>query len=107
MTSLAAVLPSVGDDQSTGLLNELAKNPRIQAIATTASDAGTKQSEKAQTLGAANLRSAAAVIEVLRWFESSSSSHLLWLLSPNIELSEIGVQRLMQAAADSNAAILY
>src|SRR5438552_2858312 len=53
------------------------------------------------------LRSAAAVVEALRWFEQSGSSHLLWLLSPRVEVSASGLQRLAQVAADSRAAIVY
>ncbi len=53
------------------------------------------------------LRSASAVAEALRWFESTDASHLLWTLTPRVDWSTINLQRLLQVAVDTQAALLY
>ena len=62
---------------------------------------------KVHRLCAATLRSSADIIEALHWFNTTGASHLLWALSPRVELTTTGLQRLAHAAADTRAAILY
>src|SRR4051794_5439309 len=90
MASIAAVLASAGDNDRSGLREQLSANRLVESVAVKP-----------------GLRSAAAVVEVLRWFEKTGSSHLLWVLSSRVELFGSGLQRLAQVAADSQAAIVY
>ena len=43
----------------------------------------------------------------MRWFESTDASHLLWTLTPRVDWSTINLQRLLQVAVDTQAALLY
>jgi hypothetical protein len=107
MTSVAAVSASIGEGGRAGVLELLAANPLVQSIASVGPPDAKARSEKVQPLRAAGLRSAAAVVEILRWFEKTGASHLLWLLSPRVDLAATGLRRLVHVATDSQAAILY
>jgi hypothetical protein len=107
MTSIAAVLAISGEKQSAAALDHLAANPLIRAIAVAAPPEANVASNKVQRLRLSSLRSAAAAIEVLRWFDTTQSSHLLWMLSPRMALTPNSLQRLTHAANDTRAAILY
>jgi hypothetical protein len=107
MTSVAAVSASVGEGGRAGVLELLAANPLVRGIAIVGPADVRVRSEKVQQLQATGLRSAADVVEILRWFDKTGASHLLWLLSPRAELTATGVLRLTHIAADSQAAILY
>src|SRR5262249_29045879 len=56
---------------------------------------------------AADLRSASGVVDVLRWFESTGDTHLLWFVSTRPLLLPIGLNRLACVAADTAAGWLY
>ncbi len=107
MTSIAAVLAISDEKQSAAALERLASNPLIQSVAVTAPPGANLASSKSHRLRAATLRSAAAAVEVLRWFESTQATHLLWMLSPRTDVTAGGLQRLAHAAVDTGAAILY
>jgi hypothetical protein len=107
MTRIAAVLASSAEKQSHAALNRLAANPTIGSVAVAAPPDASLKSDKIHCLRVPKLRSAASAIEVLRWFESTQASHLLWLLSPRVELTSNSLQRLTQVATDTRAAILY
>jgi hypothetical protein len=47
------------------------------------------------------------VCEILRWLDRTDASHLLWALSPRIDITASGLARLVQAASDTQAALLY
>jgi hypothetical protein len=105
MISIAAVSAVGGDERAASALERLAAHPLVQRVAATT--AKTPSSGRIRILRTEELRSAAGVIEALRWFESTNLSHLLWLLSGRIDLSTINIQRLAQTAADTQAAMLY
>ena len=107
MTSVAAVSASIGESQVAGVLEQLAANPLVRSIAAAAPPDAKVPSENLHRLRATTLRSAAAAVEVLRWFDTTDASHLLWALSPRIELTATGLRRLAHVAADTQAAILY
>jgi hypothetical protein len=107
MTSIAAVMAITGDKQSAAALDRIVANPLVSAAAVAGPPAASKSSNKIHQLSATALRSAAAVVEALRWFESTKATHLLWALTPRVELTAGTLQRLAQAAEDSRAAILY
>ena len=107
MTSIAAVMAIIGDTQSAAALDRIVSNPLVSAAAVAAPPAAGKSSNKIHTLRAAALRSAAAVVEAIRWFESTKATHLLWILTARVELNAATLQRLTQVADDSKAAILY
>jgi hypothetical protein len=107
MTSIAAVLAISGERQSAAALERLAVNPPIRAIAVAAPPGTNVASDKSHRLRAASLRSATDVGEVLRWFDTTQASHLLWILSPRVEITSSSLQRLSHAAVDAQAAILY
>src|SRR4029078_12505683 len=96
-----------GDKQSAAALDRIVANPLVSAAAVAGPPAASKSSNKIHQLSATALRSAAAVVEALRWFESTKATHLLWALTPRVELTANTFQRLAQAAEDSRAAILY
>src|SRR4051812_6063129 len=103
MISIAAVSAVGGDERAASALERLAAHPSVQRVAV-ATTAKTPSGGRIRILRAEELRSAAGVVEGLRWFESTNLSHLLWLLSGRIDLSTIDIQRLAQTAADTQAA---
>lgn len=106
MTSIAAVSAVAGDERAATELGRLAANPLVGRVAaTTAGKASLGGAIRA--LQAGELRSSAAVVETLRWFESTNLSHLLWSFSGRAVLSAIDLRRLTQVAADTKAALLY
>jgi hypothetical protein len=107
MTSIAAVMAITGDKQSAAAWDRIVANPLVAAAAVAAPPSAGKSSNKIHALHATALRSAAAVVEALRWFESTKATHLLWTLTPRVELTAGTLQRLTQAADDSKAALLY
>lgn len=108
MTSVAAVLAvnsRQASDQS--LLKHLTAFSQVKCVAV-ASEAGSVDSSRSvHKLNATTLRSATAVCEALRWFEATKASHLLWVLSNRLELTDSGLRRLVQVAEDTRAAVLY
>src|SRR5262245_12134522 len=52
-------------------------------------------------------RSARAIIELLRWFESTPATHLVLPWSPRVNLTDLGLARLAAVAMDTNAALLF
>jgi hypothetical protein len=107
MSSVAVVSASLGEDQRAGVFEQLAVCGLVGSIAGLAPPRIKLLSDKLHRLNANSLRSAAAAVEVLRWFDKTGASHLLWMLSPRLELMPTGLRRLLQVAADSGAAILY
>jgi hypothetical protein len=107
MISIAAVMAITGDKQSAAALDRIVADPLVFAVAMAAPPAASKSSNKLRALGATALRSTGAVLEAIRWFETTTATHLLWALTPRVELTANTLQRLAQAAEDSQAAILY
>lgn len=108
MPSIAVVVEIQDEKGDLAVVQQLAGSPLIGKIAV-AGTAGPvlTTGEKIECLQASDLRSAGAVQAALRWFENSSASHLLWLLSTRCEFNERGLQRLRQVAQDTNAALVY
>jgi len=107
MRSIAAVFASTGDTQGFGLLQQLTSSPLVRSIAVAAPRKAKCEADNLHRLDAETLRSRTAAIEVLRWFESTDASHLLWLFSSQVDLTAVGLRRLAAVAADTEAAILY
>jgi hypothetical protein len=107
MISFAAVFPVSGDQQAVASIEQLTANGAIQHAAVAAPEGAKLPWSTVRRLNAGNLRSATAVVEALRWFESTGASHLLWALSSRAELTTATLRRLGHAAADSGAALLY
>src|SRR4051812_7610495 len=104
MASVAVVAASEGGQ--CGILEHLAGTPTVGHMAVVG-----RSDEKLSTSGidqlrTQSMRSAAAVAEILRWFESKPASHLLFIFSPRVELSHAGLHRLLQVAVDSGSALL-
>jgi hypothetical protein len=108
MSSVAAVL-ALNSRQALdlSLVEHLAPMHQIKHVAVAAEGGAISSVGSAHRFGATSLRSASAVIEALRWFESTGASHLLWVLSPHVTLTESGLRRLGQVAEDTRAAVLY
>jgi hypothetical protein len=106
MISIAAVSAVVGDEQAATELSGLAANPLVRRVAA-ATGGKASLGGAIRALQAGELRSAAAVVETLRWFESTNLSHLLWSFSGRAVLSAIDIRRLVQVAADTNASLLF
>jgi len=106
MLAIAAVVASTGGSDGAGIIMRLAESSVLGNVAAVGAATG-KVGGKVQSLSAGGLRSAADVGEVLTWFESTGGSHLLWLLSPRVELTDIGLQRLVHVANDTRAGLLY
>ena len=107
MASIAAVIAWTGECKGPNPFGRLAINSNVSNLAIAAPPGAELFPGDYQRLQANNLRSAAAVAEALRWFEATGASHLVWLLAPRAELSDIGLRRLLDAARDSRAAIAY
>jgi hypothetical protein len=107
MISFAAVLSVSGDQHAVASIEQLTANGAIQHAAVAAPEGVKLPHSSIRRLNAGNLHWAAAVVEVLRWFESTGASHLLWALSSRAEPTTATVRRLGHAAADSGAALLY
>lgn len=107
MTSIAAVFASTGDVQHFDLFQQLSANPLVRSIAVAAPSNAKTEPQNLHRLHAEALRSSAAVIEVLGWFETTNASHLLWLFSSRVDLAAVGLRRLASVAADTQAGILY
>ena len=107
MAPIAAVVAWSGDSPGANALERLAGLRPISGVAVAAPPDAPRLSGNYRRLRASNLRSADAVAEALRWFETTRASHLLWLLSQRAELSTVGLRRLLDVACDSRAAIVY
>lgn len=107
MRSIAAVMAVTRDKQSAAALDRIVANPLVSAAAVAGSPGANKSSNGVHQLGAAALRSAAAIVEAIRWFETTEATHLLWALTRRVELTANTLKRLSQAAEDSGAALLY
>ncbi len=107
MTLIAAVMAITGDKQSAAAVDRIVGDPLVSAGAVAGPSGAARSAGKVHALKATALRSAADVVEALRWFESTKATHLLWLLTPRIELTSNTLQRLAQATEDSKAVILY
>jgi hypothetical protein len=107
MISIAAVMAIAGDKQSAAALDRIVADPLVFAVAVAVPPAASRSTNKIHQLRATTFRSATAVVETLRWFETTTATHLLWALTPRVELTANTLQRLTQAAEDSQAAILY
>ncbi len=107
MTSIAAVLAVRDEAQAADRLQQLVDSPLVHRIAVAAPEDASISLAAVHRLRAETLQSAAGAVEVLRWLESTDASHLLWLLSSRVKLTEGGLRRLAHAAADTQAAITY
>ena len=107
MTSIAAVMAITGDKQSDTALDRIVAELLVSNPDKAASPTANESSNKVHQVFAGTFRSAAAVVEALRWFDTTGETHLLWCLTPRVELTSNTLQRLAQAAEDSKAAILY
>ena len=107
MTSIAAVLVDNGEGQFSAALERLASNPLIRSIAAAGAPITNVTIENIHRLRAASLRPSAAMVETLRWFETTDASHLLCVLSPRVEITANGLRRLANVAADTRAAVVY
>ena len=106
MTSIAVIAASSGQANTNANLERIAACALVRQIATAGADPKLNSAKAAQ-LKTPSLRSAAGIVEALRWFENTSATHLLWIISPRVDLSEIGLRRLLNVANDSQAALLY
>jgi hypothetical protein len=107
MTSIAVVSLSSGDQQAAAALAQFVGDSLVCNVALAGPSDDKLASASFHQLRASELRSPAAVVEILRWFATTNATHLLWLLSPRIELAAIGLRRLASVARDTGAAILY
>jgi hypothetical protein len=107
MHSIAAVSAVHDQSQMATTFEALRASSAVRSVAL-AAPAQLKAAPAAfHRLRSESLNSAAAVIEVLRWFESTDAEFLLWFLSPRVELTAGGLARLAQTATDTRAAIVY
>ena len=114
MTSIAAVVAVGGDGPGKATWERLARDgvgwSDGRPSATDGARAPARQISARMpimALKAMPLRSRDAVVEALRWFESTGASHLLWVHSACAELTETGLRRVAHVAGDTRAAILY
>jgi len=107
MASVAAVVAWDGANGGIDGLKSLASNGVLQGLAVAAPANVAIASDVCHRFRAEKLRSAAEVIEALHWFEGTDASHLLWVLSPRVEITATTVRRIADAAADIRAAILF
>jgi hypothetical protein len=108
MTSVAAVLAVNGRQASDySFLEYLTTLPLVRFLAVAAEAGSVESTGSVHRLCATSLRSAAAVCEALRWFEASEATHLLWVVSNRVTLTDSGLRRLVRVAEDTRAAVVY
>jgi hypothetical protein len=107
MAAMAAVVALAGERRGAEVLAQLAESPAVGRLAVAAAADAARLPQEVHRLRAGELRSAAAVAETLRWFATTDASHLLWLVAPRVELAAVGLQRLVDVARDSGAAVVY
>ena len=105
MSSLAAVIAAPGGAGG-GLVEALVRELGAARVAVISPDEVNLPSG-VMRIAAERASSARAVAETVRWFEATAASHLLWALSPTVEVATQGLRRLAAGAADSHAAIVY
>src|SRR5262245_49996437 len=98
MPSIAAIIAVSNDPQSQTALDRLSANKQIANIASAGAPTASPNAN-IHRLNAQALRSRADVVEALRWFQSTDASHLIWLLSPRVEITASGLNRLAHVAA--------
>lgn len=107
MASIAVAFGTHGGTLAAVTLKQLTDLPDIAHVALAAPPELQPLGEGIHRLQATSLNPAAGVAEVLRWFESTGATHLLWALSDRFELTSAGLQRLIAVAEDTQAAILF
>jgi hypothetical protein len=107
MATIAAVAAWIGDNPAGSWIERAVNDPAAHGLTVAAPANAGLPHLRLHRLAAEAVRSAAGVAEVLRWFETTDSSHLLWLFAARVELTADGLRRLLEAACDSQAAILY
>ena len=107
MTSVAAVVAWTGNPPGDGVLKSL---QNCDAVSETALVVPTDQAApfgQHAILHSTCLWSTSAVVDALQWFEGTGATHLLWILSPSPNFTEIGLKRLVDCAQDTSASIVY
>ena len=107
MTSIAVVMAITSDKQSAAAVDRIVGDSLVSAVAVAGPPGTARSGGKIHALEATALRSATDVAQALRWLETTDATHLLWVLTPRVELTPSTLRRLAQAAEDSKAAILY
>ncbi len=106
MSKVAAVLFS--QDPSSAAWLSVAKCPQVDQTARVVAGSDAAQPEgPAAMLPVDEPGSTAAVVEVLRWLQSTGADYLLWMLSPRPDVTERGLARLLGAAEETEAALVY
>ena len=107
MRTVASVFLQTSEADTRQALERLAPLEGGGATALVASGAAPLLCGGHATLRAESLWSRDAVLEVLRWFHDTQADHLLWVHTGMALVSPGGVRRLVQAAEDARAAIVY
>jgi hypothetical protein len=107
MTTVAVLVPLSGEPHSAAAVQRLVNHLPVRHVAVAVAGAGVAAVPACRTLHATELRSAAAVVEALRWFADAGDAYLLWFLSSRVAWTAAGLRRLLQAAEDSHSAIVY
>lgn len=107
MSPIAAIAAVTDDPQSRTAMQRLSANRLVANVAVAGPPGAAAPHSNIHRLRAATLRSREAVVEALRWILATDASHLLWLLSPRVEITASGLARLIHVADDTKGAILY
>jgi hypothetical protein len=107
MAQIAAVVAFTDEEKAKHLLRFVENAPAVNWLGVATPSKIALPFGKVDRLTTTELRSANGVIEALNWFESTGASHLMWLLSPLVELNALGLLRLFAVANDTRAALVY
>lgn len=107
MTSLPAVIASPGAPPSVETLARLNALTDGGEVALVLPSQRQPHGRPHVIIRADSLWSSATIADTLSWFVRTGGEYLLWCLSPNIDLLPGGLKRLVSAARDAQASLVY
>ncbi len=107
MVTVAAVVAWTGDPNGAGALGSIGGLQRVSDVALVVPEGHSGPRGDHTTIVADTIWSAEVTVKALRWFEETKADHVLWLLSPLPDMPAVGLNRLIDCAADSKAAVVY
>lgn len=107
MVNAAAVLawPAAADGDD--VLAALQRCPAVRHVAIAGLADARPSDHGYASIDADRFWSGAATARVLRWFEETEADFLVWVFSTPADVPATGLSRLLQAAIDTRAAIVY
>ncbi len=107
MKSIAAILTWTGEPAESNTLESLNRCALVSETALVLTPQTERPTEALSTIRVPSFWSKSAVVDILKWFDSTKADHLLWIWPGAPILNPAGLRRLWSCARDSDAAIIY